>query len=138
MSAGTLSNGAANSRRFSLKRINRHPRRQLSRYSMMMITCYVFIRAYDTEPDKISRIMTRRDNLSGDLAGIFIDSYYDKQTSFCFIAMASGAKGDQAITQDGFYDDDSWNPIWFLGTSIDDKGWCAEMKIPLSQLQVWK
>lgn len=99
---------------------------------------YVFIRAFDTEPDKISRIMTRRDNLSGDLAGIFLDSYYDKQTSFCFIAMASGAKGDEAITQDGFYSDDSWNPVWFLGTSIDDKGWCAEMKIPLSQLRFGK
>ncbi len=99
---------------------------------------YVFIRAFDTEPEKISRIMTRRDNLSGELAGIFIDSYFDKQTAFSFIAMASGAKGDEVITQNGFNSDDSWNPIWFLETSVDDLGWCAEMKIPLSQLRFGK
>ncbi|MFH0841891.1 MAG: DUF5916 domain-containing protein [Bacteroidota bacterium] len=105
---------------------------------------YVLIRAHDTEPDKISRIMTRRDYFTGDMVEINIDSYFDKQTAFSFSAMASGAKGDEAITQDGNNWDDSWNPIWFLKTSIDDSGWTAEMKIPLSQLrfgnkteQVW-
>jgi hypothetical protein len=99
---------------------------------------YVFIRAFDTEPEKISRIMTRRDNLNGELAGIFIDSYFDKQTAFSFIATASGAKGDEVITQNGYNSDDSWNPVWFLETSVDDMGWCAEMKIPLSQLRFGK
>ncbi len=96
---------------------------------------YVFIRAYDTEPEKISRIMSRRDNFSGDLVFVDIDSYFDKQTDFLFAASASGAKSDAAITEDGKNEDDSWNPIWFLKTSVDDKGWCAEMKIPMSQLR---
>ena len=52
-----------------------------------------------------------------------------------FAASASGAKSDAAITEDGKNEDDSWNPIWFLKTSVDDKGWCAEMKIPMSQLR---
>jgi hypothetical protein len=99
---------------------------------------YVFIRAFDTEPDKISRIMTRRDNFDGDMVEINLDSYYDQQTAFSFTAMASGAKGDEAITQNGNNWDDSWNPIWYLATSIDDKGWCAEMRIPLSQLRFGK
>ena len=43
---------------------------------------YVFIRAFDKEPDKISRIMSRRDNFDGDLVEINIDSYFDKQTGF--------------------------------------------------------
>ncbi|HEY5498894.1 MAG TPA: DUF5916 domain-containing protein, partial [Bacteroidales bacterium] len=67
-----------------------------------------------------------------------IDSYYDKQTGFSFTSMASGAKGDEAITQDGYNYDASWNPIWYLKTSIDDKGWCAELEIPLSQLRFGK
>lgn len=96
---------------------------------------YVFIRAYDKEPDKISRIISRRDNANGDLAGICIDSYFDKQTAFAFAASASGVKADLAITQDGNNEDESWNPVWFMKTSIDDKGWCAEMKIPFSQLR---
>ena len=99
---------------------------------------YVFIRALDTEPEKISRIISRRDNFDGDMVEINIDSYYDQQTAFSFTAMASGAKGDEAITQDGNNWDSSWNPIWYLKTSIDDKGWCAEMKIPLSQLRFGK
>jgi Domain of unknown function (DUF1083). len=99
---------------------------------------YMFIRAFDTEPQKISRRISRRDNFDGDMVSVAIDSYYDKQTAFSFTAMASGAKGDEAVTQDGNNWDESWNPIWFLKTSIDDKGWCAEIKIPLSQLRFGK
>lgn len=96
---------------------------------------YVFIRAFDTEPKKISRRISRRDNFDGDMVSIQIDSYYDQQTAFSFTATAAGAKGDEAITQDGNNWDESWNPIWYLKTSIDEKGWCAEMRIPLSQLR---
>lgn len=99
---------------------------------------YVLIRAFDNEPDKISRIMSRRDNFSGDMVFIEIDSYFDKQTDFLFAASASGAKSDAAITQDGQNEDDNWNPVWFLKTTVEDQGWYAEMKIPLSQLRFGK
>jgi hypothetical protein len=99
---------------------------------------YVLIRAFDTEAEKISRIISRRDYFTGDMVEINIDSYFDKQTAFSFSALASGAKGDEAITQNGNNWDDSWNPIWYLKTSIDDKGWTAEMKIPFSQLRFGK
>ncbi|OQX97945.1 MAG: hypothetical protein B6I20_11720 [Bacteroidetes bacterium 4572_117] len=99
---------------------------------------YVFVRAHDTEADKISRIMSRRDDFTGDMIEINIDSDYDKQTAFSFTAMASGVKGDEAITQNGNNWDGSWNPIWYLKTSIDDKGWNAEFKIPFSQLRFGK
>ncbi|HLO61079.1 MAG TPA: DUF5916 domain-containing protein [Bacteroidales bacterium] len=96
---------------------------------------YVFIRAYDTEREKISRRLSRRDNLDGDIVEIAIDSYFDKKTAFVFTAMASGSKGDELVTQDGQISDPNWNPVWDLKTVIDDRGWCAEMKIPLSQLR---
>ena len=96
---------------------------------------YVFIKAYDTEPDKIAQILTRRDGFDGDMVEINIDSYYDKQTAFSFSAMASGAKGDEAISLNGNNWDPSWNPIWYLKTSVDNDGWCAEMKIPFTQLR---
>ena len=99
---------------------------------------YLFIRAYDTEPDKISKIMSRRDNFSGDMIFVELDSHYDKQTDFLFCASASGAKSDAAMSDDGQNEDDNWNPIWYMKTSIDDKGWCAEMKIPLSQVRFGK
>jgi Domain of unknown function (DUF5916)/Carbohydrate family 9 binding domain-like len=99
---------------------------------------YIFIRAFDTEPGKISRIMSRRDNFSGDMVYVDIDSHFDKQTDYLFAASASGAKSDAAISDDGNNEDDSWDPIWYMKTSVDDKGWCVEMKIPLSQLRFGK
>jgi hypothetical protein len=99
---------------------------------------YVFIRAFDSEPEKISRRLSRRDHFDGDMVEINIDSYYDQQTAFSFTAMASGTKGDEAVTEDGNQWDASWDPVWYLKTSIDTMGWCAEMKIPFSQLRFGK
>ncbi|MDD4032232.1 MAG: DUF5916 domain-containing protein [Bacteroidales bacterium] len=99
---------------------------------------YVYIRAYDKEVDKISRIMSRRDNLSGDQVQVIIDSYYDQQTAFAFTVNASGVKADEAGSRDGNNWDSSWNPVWYVKTSMNDKGWCAEMKIPYSQLRFGK
>lgn len=99
---------------------------------------YVLIRAHDTEAGKISRIISRRDNFSGDRVELQLDSYFDGQTAFSFTATASGTKGDAVISQNGNNWDSNWNPVWFLGTSIDDSGWTAEMKIPLSQLRFGK
>jgi hypothetical protein len=99
---------------------------------------YIFVRAFDTEPGKISKLMSRRDNFSGDFVWVEIDSHFDKKTDYLFAVSASGAKSDAAVSDDGFNEDDNWNPIWYVKTSIDDKGWCAEMKIPLSQLRFGK
>lgn len=96
---------------------------------------YVLIYCYDNDVNKISQILSRRDAFNGDMVEINIDSDYDKQTAFSFTAMASGAKGDEMISNNGNNWDGSWNPIWFLGTSVVKDGWIAEMKIPLSQLR---
>ncbi|MDH5366144.1 MAG: carbohydrate binding family 9 domain-containing protein [Cyclobacteriaceae bacterium] len=96
---------------------------------------YVLVRAFDDEPDKISQRMSRRDGFSGDFVEINIDSYYDKRTAFSFTASASGVKGDEYISNNGNNWDSSWDPIWYLKTSVDEKGWVAEFRIPLSQLR---
>ncbi|OQX99110.1 MAG: hypothetical protein B6I20_10285 [Bacteroidetes bacterium 4572_117] len=105
---------------------------------------YVAIKAFDTEPDKIERRMTRRDGWEGDKIGIHLDTYFDKRTAFVFVVNAAGVKNDGIMIGDGDDFDDSWDPIWDAKTSIDSEGWNAEMKIPLSQLrfgnkksQVW-
>ncbi|MBC2838737.1 DUF5916 domain-containing protein [Robiginitalea sp. SC105] len=105
---------------------------------------YVAIRAFDTEPEKIVKRLSRRDGFDGDWVGIFIDSYNDKRTAFGFIVSAAGVKGDVFESNNGNNEDDTWNPIWYVRTSTDTEGWSAEMRIPLSQLkfsdapeQVW-
>lgn len=99
---------------------------------------YVGIRCLDSEPDKIEKRLGRRDGFEGDWVEINIDSYHDLQTAFSFTVTAAGVKGDELISRDGNNWDSSWNPIWFVKTNSDEKGWYAEMKIPLSQLRFGK
>ena len=99
---------------------------------------YVGIRAYDSDPDKIEMRLSRRDGFQGDWVGIFIDSYHDKRSAFGFITTAAGVKADFFSSNNGNNEDESWNPIWYTKTNIDEEGWTAEMKIPFSQLKFGK
>ncbi|MEM8762163.1 MAG: DUF5916 domain-containing protein [Bacteroidota bacterium] len=105
---------------------------------------YIGVRCYDAEPDQIVRRLSRRDGFDGDWVEFNIDSYHDKRTAFSFTVTAAGVKGDEFISNNGSNWDGSWNPIWYTKTRVDDEGWTAELKIPLSQLkfsgaddQVW-
>jgi len=96
---------------------------------------YMLIKCYDSEPNKIIRRLSRRDDINGDYIQVSIDSYNDKRTAFTFTGAASGTKGDRIISNDGDNEDSNWDPIWFLETAIDADGWTAEIKIPLNQLR---
>ena len=98
---------------------------------------YVAIKSYDTEPDKINKRLSRRDEDDADWAGILIDSYEDKLTAFSFCVTAAGSKIDAIFTNDN-NSDNSWDPIWYVKTTTDATGWNAEMRIPLSQLRFTK
>jgi hypothetical protein len=96
---------------------------------------YVLVKNYDPDPSKIVSRMSRRDGFEGDWVEINIDSYYDKRTAFSFTSSVSGVKGDEYVSNNGDNWDASWDPIWYLDTSIDAEGWIAEFRIPLSQLR---
>lgn len=95
---------------------------------------YVAFRCLDSEPSKISHILTRRDDIQGDRVGVEFDSYNDHITAYCFYTSAAGVKWDYT-SSDNNGSDDNWNPIWWVKTSRDGSGWYAEMKIPLSELR---
>ncbi|HAS45260.1 MAG TPA: hydrolase [Microscillaceae bacterium] len=105
---------------------------------------YVGIKNYDREPEKINHWMSRRDGFEGDWVTIIFDSYHDLRSAFSLTVTAAGVKGDKMISLNGAAEDLTWNPIWYVKTNINQEGWTAEMKIPLSQLrfgaaknQVW-
>lgn len=105
---------------------------------------YFAFKCYDKDPKGIVKRLSRRDGFEGDWVEINIDSYNDKRSGFSFTVSASGVKGDQFISENGNNWDNSWNPIWYMKTNIDEEGWTAEVKIPFSQLkfgdnkeQVW-
>ena len=99
---------------------------------------YVAIKAYDTSPDSIVNRLTRRDEADGDLVGIIIDSFHDLRTGFLFGVSSAGVKYDQMFTNDNGNGDSSWDPNWWVKTSINKEGWVAEMKIPFSQVRFEK
>ena len=99
---------------------------------------YALIRAYDSIPEKIDNRLSRRDEQQGDLLSIQFDSYFDKLTAFEFVVSAGGVKSDGVFINDGNSEDVTWDPIWYVKTTIDKEGWIAEMKIPLSQLRFGK
>ncbi|MQA89051.1 MAG: hypothetical protein GEU90_02270 [Gemmatimonas sp.] len=74
-----------------------------------------------------------------DLFVVELDSYHDHRTGFGFSVNPSGVRGDRVLSGGGggFGDDqdESWDPVWTVETTVDEDGWVAEMRIPFSQLR---
>jgi hypothetical protein len=96
---------------------------------------YFAIIAHDNEPEKMSQILGPRDDAySGDIAGIALDTYHDKQTAFEFNLTSAGQKVD--LMHLGEYGwDFNWNAVWDGKTSIGDSAWYAEMRVPFTQIR---
>jgi hypothetical protein len=96
---------------------------------------YAFIRAFDPEPHKILGILARRDvRPPTDQLKIVIDSYHDRRSGYEFAVSPGGVKRDYAIYNDAD-EDDAWDGVWDVATTVDSLGWTAEFRIPLSQLR---
>ena len=96
---------------------------------------YVFVRAYDTAPDSIIKLLSRRDvQTASDQIIVMIDSYHDRRTGYEFAVNPMGVKADYAIYDDG-NEDSAWDGVWDAATLVDSLGWTAEFRIPLSQLR---
>ena len=96
---------------------------------------YVFIRAFDPQPDSIMRALSRRDvRGASDQLKIMIDSYFDRRNGYEFAVNPDGVKRDYAIYNDRD-EDDSWDAVWDVGTRVDSAGWTAEFRLPLSQMR---
>ena len=96
---------------------------------------YVAFRAWDRSPDLIAAQLTRRDQPShSDRVHVIVDSYHDRRTAFHFAVNPLGVKLD-LYRYDDTREDPGWDAVWDVATSIDEDGWTAEFRIPLSQLR---
>ena len=96
---------------------------------------YVAVRAYDSDPNRIVGYLTRRDaGSSSDWVHVLIDSYHDRRTAYQFGVNPAGVKKDAYWFNDST-SDESWDAIWHVAARRDDEGWCAEFRIPFSQLR---
>jgi hypothetical protein len=95
---------------------------------------YVFVRAFDSHPDSIVSLLSRRDEqTASDEIILLLDPYHDRRTGYEFVVNPAGVKSDYAIYNDG-NEDVAWDAVWDAATAIDSLGWTAEYRIPLSQL----
>lgn len=99
---------------------------------------YVAFKCLDKDSKGVVRRLSRRDGFDGDWVEINIDSNHDLTTAFSFTITAAGVKGEEFISNNGAFWDATWNPIWYAETNIDEEGWTAEIRIPLSQLRFGK
>ena len=107
---------------------------------------YIALKCYDNEPNGngIRALLGRRDDFTnGDIAGVALDTYHDKQTAFEFNLTAAGQKVD-LMHLGAYLWDTNWNAVWDGKTHVSDSLWIAEMRVPFSQLrysdeseQVW-
>ena len=108
---------------------------------------YIGVRLYDR--GQVQSRMGRRDMslLDSDWFGVVIDSYHDHRTGFVFDVNPAGVQRDavKSVTGSGGEgDDNTWDAVWEVATSVDEEGWIAEYRIPFSQIrfsedrdQVW-
>ncbi|HSG48570.1 MAG TPA: DUF5916 domain-containing protein, partial [Longimicrobiales bacterium] len=108
---------------------------------------YIGVRLHDRGP--IQSRLGRRDMslMDSDWFGVVIDSYHDHRTGFTFDVNPAGVQRDavKSVRGDGGEgDDNSWDAVWDVATTVDDGGWTAEYRIPFSQIrfsrdpeQVW-
>jgi hypothetical protein len=96
---------------------------------------YVFVRMFDPEPDRILKLLARRDvRPPSDQIKIIIDSYHDRRSGYEFAVNPAGVKRDYVVYNDN-REDGSWDGVWDAATTVDSLGWTAEFRIPLSQLR---
>ena len=96
---------------------------------------FVAVTCMENEPEKILKILTRRDRFSeSDAVNVGIDSYHDHQTGYMFKTYASGTQCDLYYFQDAA-EDDSWDAVWESAVKIGKDRWTVEYKIPFSCLR---
>lgn len=90
---------------------------------------------YDNDAQNIARQFSQRDdvNAQADLFGFFINTYNNQINQTRFYATSANALGD-AIAE-GDREDFSYNVVFQSETSINERGWYVEMKIPYRTLR---
>lgn len=96
---------------------------------------YVAVMAYDSDPNEIRSILSRRDERTpSDWVYVSFDSYGDFRTAFEFWLNPQGVKRDVRRFNDTDMDE-NWDAIWEGKAVITDNGWSAEYRIPFRELR---
>ena len=96
---------------------------------------WIGARMWDPMPEAIDTRLTRRDGFgTSDQIGFMIDPNRDGLTGYGFNVSAAGVQTDVYLYNDNQVDPE-WNAVWASAVAVDELGWTAEMRVPLSQVR---
>jgi hypothetical protein len=98
---------------------------------------YVGVINYDADPASIARNMARRDAAyagRSDYFEVLIDPNSDHLTAYRLRVTAGGVQTDRYLYEDD-KEDPAWDAVYESRVAVDERGWTAEFRIPLSQLR---
>ena len=98
-------------------------------------TIFIGVRCYDSDPDAIIARELRNDASlhSDDRISIMFDTFLDRRNAFLFEVNPLGTKSEARLENNQNLRS-QWQGIWHAASKIDDKGWTAEIAIPVNTL----
>ena len=94
---------------------------------------YIAARMFE-DPDSINNFLTERDNFgNADWFIVVFNNYLDGINGDGFAVTPAGVQIDIKYSLDD--ESSTWDAVWESATSIDEKGWIAELRIPYSALR---
>lgn len=95
---------------------------------------YISARMYETKPDSINNFLSDRDDFgNADYFIVVFNTYRDGINGDGFAVSPAGVQIDIKYSVEG--ESNTWDAVWESATTIDEKGWVAELKIPYSALR---
>ena len=93
---------------------------------------------HDSEPDRIIATQRARDaDLQfDDSFSIILDTFHSHRNAFLFQINPLGARFDSWITDEGVRTSPEWDERWEVETTVGEKGWTAEVRIPFKALRM--
>ncbi len=97
---------------------------------------FVLLDCRDSDPERIRATQLKRDARLGpdDRVELFFDTFLDRRNAFWFQIGAGGSKGDALIARNGSRFNKDWDGIWYGQSRVTERGWQAELEIPLATL----
>lgn len=109
---------------------------------------YVGIEALDSEPERIVHRILQRDRImradgfdqrpvfaGDDAVAILLDPFDDNRNAYVFATNPNGAEFEALLADEGKEFNVDWRGVWEVAGTRTDRGWSAELRIPLRTLR---
>jgi hypothetical protein len=92
---------------------------------------YLGIRMFDSEPGRLiaTQMVYDRDMTADDRINLIFDTFDDHRNAYLFQINPLGTRSEGLIENNANFRRD-WDGIWNGETSVDERGWVAEVAIP--------